>query len=46
MGAKITHVGGRLVSSVIGHEARVSRDFSLPRALRLRIGDGAEVAFC
>jgi glucose-1-phosphate thymidylyltransferase len=45
-GARNTHVGGRLVSSVVGREARVSRDFSLPRALRLRIGDGGEVALC
>ena len=46
VGASITHVGGRLVSSVIGRDARVCRDFSLPRALRLRIGAGAEVALC
>ena len=46
VGASITHVGGRLVSSVIGRDARVCRDFSLPRALRLRIGPGAEVALC
>ena len=44
--ASITHVGGRLVSSVIGANARVCRDFSLPRALRLRIGAGADVALC
>jgi glucose-1-phosphate thymidylyltransferase len=43
-GASITHVGGRLVASVIGQDARVFRDFSLPRALRLRIGAGTEVA--
>jgi glucose-1-phosphate thymidylyltransferase len=46
VGASITHVGGRLVASVVGRDARVFRDFSLPRALRLRIGDGTEVAFC
>jgi glucose-1-phosphate thymidylyltransferase len=45
-GASITHVGGRLVSSVVGRDARVFRDFSLPRALRLRVGDGTEVALC
>jgi glucose-1-phosphate thymidylyltransferase len=43
-GASIAHVGGRLVASVIGEDARVFRDFSLPRALRLRIGAGTEVA--
>jgi glucose-1-phosphate thymidylyltransferase len=45
-GASITHVGGRLVASVVGRDARVFRDFSLPRALRLRVGDGTEVALC
>ncbi len=45
-GASIIHVGGRLVGSVVGREARVFRDFSIPRALRLRVGDGDEVALC
>jgi glucose-1-phosphate thymidylyltransferase len=45
-GASIMHVGVRLVSSVLGRNARVFRDFSLPRALRLRVGDGTEVAVC
>jgi glucose-1-phosphate thymidylyltransferase len=45
-GARVQHVGGRLVASVVGREARVFRDFSLPRALRLRVGDGTEVALC
>jgi glucose-1-phosphate thymidylyltransferase len=45
-GASITHVGGRLVASVVGRDARVFRDFSLPRALRLRVGDGTEIALC
>ena len=45
-GASITHVGGRLVASVVGRNARIFRDFSLPRALRLRVGDGTEVALC
>ena len=43
-GASILHVGGRIISSVVGRDARVFRDFSLPRALRLRVGDGTEVA--
>ncbi|HEY2319761.1 MAG TPA: NDP-sugar synthase [Solirubrobacteraceae bacterium] len=42
-GASVTHVGTRLTASVIGRNARLFRDFSLPRALRLRIGDGAVV---
>jgi glucose-1-phosphate thymidylyltransferase len=45
-GASIIHVGSRLVASVIGRDARVFRDFSLPRAFRLRIGDGTEIALC
>ena len=45
-GAKITHIGGRLVGSVVGRDALVFRDFSLPRALRLDVGDGGEVALC
>jgi glucose-1-phosphate thymidylyltransferase len=44
--ACISHVGGRLVASVVGRGARVFRDFSLPRALRLRVGDSTEVALC
>ena len=45
-GASVTHVGGRLVASVVGRDARVFRDFSLPRAFRLRVGEGTEVALC
>jgi glucose-1-phosphate thymidylyltransferase len=45
-GASIMHIGGRLVASVVGREARVFRDFSLPRAFRLRVGDGTEVSLC
>jgi glucose-1-phosphate thymidylyltransferase len=45
-GASVQHIGGRLVASVVGRDARVFRDFSLPRALRLRVGDGTEVALC
>jgi glucose-1-phosphate thymidylyltransferase len=45
-GASVKHVGGRLVASVVGRDARVFRDFSLPRAFRLRVGEGTEVALC
>jgi glucose-1-phosphate thymidylyltransferase len=45
-GASIIHVGGRLVASVVGREARIFRDFSVPRAIRLQVGDGDEVALC
>lgn len=45
-GASVMHVGDRLVASVVGRNARVFRDFALPRALRLRVGEGTEVALC
>jgi glucose-1-phosphate thymidylyltransferase len=45
-GASVVHVGDRLVASVVGRNARVFRDFALPRALRLRVGEGTEVALC
>jgi glucose-1-phosphate thymidylyltransferase len=45
-GASILHLGGRLVASVVGREARIFRDFSMPRAMRLQVGDGDEVALC
>jgi glucose-1-phosphate thymidylyltransferase len=43
-GASIKHLGGRLEASVIGADARVFRDFRLPRAFRLNVGERAEVA--
>jgi glucose-1-phosphate thymidylyltransferase len=44
--ASIMHVGSRLVSSVVGRDARIFRDFTLPKAFRLRIGEGTEIALC
>ena len=44
--ARVMHVGARLVSSLVGRDAHVFRDFSLPRAMRLRVGEGDEVALC
>jgi glucose-1-phosphate thymidylyltransferase len=44
--ASILHVGRRLAASVVGREARIFRDFSLPRALRLQAGAGDELALC
>lgn len=41
--ARLRHLGGRLDRSVIGRRASVVRDFAVPRALRLHIGDGAQV---
>jgi glucose-1-phosphate thymidylyltransferase len=45
-GATVMHVGSRLAGSVIGQNSRVFRDFSVPRAIRLRVAAGAEVALC
>jgi glucose-1-phosphate thymidylyltransferase len=45
-GASVSHLGGRMSASVVGRNARLFRDFSLPRALRLRVGEGAEVGLC
>lgn len=45
-GACVMHVGARLVSSVVGRGAHVFRDFSLPRAMRLQVAAGDEVAVC
>ena len=43
-GASVRHLGGRLEASVVGPGARVFRDFRLPRAFRLNVGENAEVA--
>ena len=43
-GASISHLGGRLEASVLGPKSRVCRDFRLPRALRLTVGEGARVS--
>ena len=45
-GARVMHVGARLVCSLVGRGAHVFRDFSLPRAMRLQIGEGDQVAVC
>lgn len=45
-GASIVHIGSRLVSSVVGRGARIFRDFSVPRAIRMQVGDGDEIALC
>jgi glucose-1-phosphate thymidylyltransferase len=41
--AELRFVGTRLESSVIGRGARIVRGFELPGAIRMSIGDGAEV---
>jgi glucose-1-phosphate thymidylyltransferase len=45
-GASVLHIGSRLVSSLVGRDTRIFRDFTLPRALRLWTGEGDEVALC
>jgi glucose-1-phosphate thymidylyltransferase len=42
-GAQLRFVGTRLESSVIGRGARVGRGFDVPAAMRVSLGDGAEV---
>ncbi len=44
--ARVLHVGARLVASIVGSEARIFRDFSMPRALRLQVSDGDVIALC
>jgi glucose-1-phosphate thymidylyltransferase len=43
-GARISYVGARLETSVIGHGARIVRRFQLPAAVRVSVGSAAEVA--
>jgi glucose-1-phosphate thymidylyltransferase len=43
-GARIAHVGARIEGSTIGRDANIFRDFQLPRAMRLHVGDGGEVS--
>ena len=42
-GAELLHVGARVDTSVIGRGARIHRAFAPTNALRLSVGDGAEV---
>jgi glucose-1-phosphate thymidylyltransferase len=41
--AELRFVGTRLESSVIGHRARIVRGFDVPAAMRVSLGEGAEV---
>jgi glucose-1-phosphate thymidylyltransferase len=43
-GARIMHVSGRIEASTVGARANIFRDFKIPRALRLHVGEGVEVA--
>jgi glucose-1-phosphate thymidylyltransferase len=42
-GARLRNVGLRLEASVVGRDAEIARDFRLPRALHVCIGDRARV---
>ncbi|MGH2914553.1 MAG: hypothetical protein ACRDMX_06165 [Solirubrobacteraceae bacterium] len=43
-GVRIMHVSGRIEGSTIGRRSSIFRDFRLPRAMRLHVGDGVEMA--
>jgi glucose-1-phosphate thymidylyltransferase len=42
-GAEIRFLGARLEGSLVGPGARITRDFRVPRAIRLSVGGGAEI---
>jgi len=42
-GATIKHLAARIEGSTIGRGAQVSREFSLPRGVRMHLGEGAEL---
>ena len=42
-GAAIRYPGRRIEGSLVGEGAQIGRDFSLPSALRLRVGRGADI---
>lgn len=43
-GTRISHLDRRLEASVVGPAAKICRDFRLPRALRMHVGEGARVS--
>jgi NDP-sugar pyrophosphorylase family protein len=42
-GAQIRYPGRRLEGSMVGEGAQIARDYSLPSAVRVRVGPGAEI---
>ena len=42
-GAQIRYPGRRLEASLVGEGAQIGRDYTLPSALRLRVGPGADI---
>jgi glucose-1-phosphate thymidylyltransferase len=43
-GARIMHIGRRIEGSTVGQRASISRDFALPRGIRLHVGPNAQLA--
>ncbi len=43
-GVRIRHISGRIEGSTIGCRSSIFRDFRLPRAMRLHVGNDVEVA--
>jgi len=43
-GATIKNLGVRIEGSTVGPHARIFRDFGLPRAVRMHVGEGVELA--
>jgi glucose-1-phosphate thymidylyltransferase len=41
--AQIRYPGRRLEASLVGEGAQIGRDYSLPSALRLRVGPNSEI---
>lgn len=41
--AEISYPGRRLEASLVGEGARIGRDYSLPSAVRVRVGPGSEI---
>jgi glucose-1-phosphate thymidylyltransferase len=42
--ARVMYVSGRIEASTVGRRASIFRDFGLPRAMRLHVGEDVEVA--
>ncbi|MBA2516088.1 MAG: hypothetical protein H0V22_02005 [Solirubrobacterales bacterium] len=42
-GSSVCHVGARIEASILGRGAAVTRDFRLPRGMRLLMGEGARL---
>jgi hypothetical protein len=43
-GAQLRFLGARLEGSLVGPGAEITREFNVPRAMRLSVGERAEIA--